>query len=121
MANTKKETMVFYRKNERGRSFILELLFDKINRLFYEGKLPAARVYWYKFRRKNFKGATAWNKDKTLDAIYINIDLKESRQYAIQTLVHESIHVAKPSAGHGPAFEKEKKRLYDAGAYLHIV
>jgi len=121
MPAEKKETMVFYRKNERGRSFIMEVYFDDINRLFYKGKLPAVRVYWYKFRSKLRKGVTAWNKNKTVDAIYISVDLKETGHYALQTLVHESIHVAKPNAGHGPVFKKEKKRLYDAGAYFHIV
>jgi hypothetical protein len=120
VANNKKQTCWIHAENIEGRSLILESYYRYYSKTYFKSKMPETRIYWYKFRKQCTHGITAWS-GGSLDAVYVSADLKNQACYALQTLLHEMIHVAKPDANHGPVFLKERKRLYKAGAYINLV
>lgn len=116
-----KPLMMFY-PSKAKRSIVLESWFDHYNASFFNSALPKMRVYWYKFRKHNRHGATTFVKGTNqVCVILVNRNLEKSGCYALQTVLHEMIHVFKPKALHGPEFRKEKLRLLKAGAYNDIV
>lgn len=116
-----KDKMTFYTSKAR-RSKALESWFVHYNETFFGNKLASVVVYWYNFRKENRHGVTTFDPGTTRStAILINKNLKNASCYALQTLLHEMIHMKKPRAMHGPAFHKEKLRLLKAGAYNDIV
>ena len=46
---------------------------------------------------------------------------KAGSAFALSTLLHEQIHVKHGRAAHGPAFQKEKRRLIRAGAFDDLI
>jgi hypothetical protein len=116
-----KDKMTFYPSKAR-RSKALESWFAYYNQAFFGNKLKPVTLYWYEFRKVNKHGVTMFDQGTTRStAILVNKNLKNASCYALQTLLHEMIHMKKPRAMHGPAFHKEKLRLLKAGAYNNIV
>ncbi len=103
----------FRRKAEKGSFFPtdsdLGQLFDCLNRKYFNGILPKARVEWSS-RMKH--AGTCYTKDLT-----IRLGVDYHRHYPediVDTLKHEMIHIRLPN--HGRKFQREAERL---GTSLH--
>ena len=76
--------------------------YRRLNRLLWEGRLPAAHVTFIDdaVMPANF-GITLWDEDFVLPIIFINA----SRKRWLKVLIHECLHVAEPSLPHGKIFD----------------
>jgi len=99
----------------------LEQLYAEYNDLYFGGGLPTIPVKWGKVHKSHAAEFVTYE-DGTL-AIVISPKLKTYTCWAYLTLIHEMAHVKlrnfKGDDGdlHGPKFQREMKRLANAGAF----
>jgi hypothetical protein len=91
----------------------IQYCYDYFNSYYFNGKLRDMRVVWAEL--EDLYGLT------TADYIFIASSLKTQTVMALQTLLHEMVHVKVPSdVEHGKKFNKEMLRLARAGAFDHL-
>ena len=105
----------------------LRLFFDRMNRAYWGGRLDAASVRFTKLPKKVLgRSATIYVRGKDFDTCYVgaigvSTQLQQIPVFAIFTLAHEMVHLAKPKAkcrsNRPTAFHREFKRVLDAGLY----
>ena len=105
----------------------LRLFFDRMNRAYWGGRLCASRVRFTKLPKKVLgKSKTIYVRGKDHDTCYVGTvevsnRLQEIPVFAILTLAHEMVHLARPKAkcqsNRPTAFHREFKRILDAGLY----
>ena len=101
----------------------LKRLFRLYNRRYFEGKLPSrsTRVEFADGRHKEFDPTLAGRcicYPNNTALILVHSDLRVSGEWAQikLTLLHEMVHLS-GVFGHGPAFEREMRRLASLGAF----
>ena len=105
----------------------LRLFFNRMNRAYWGGRLCASRVRFTKLPKKVLgKSQTIYVRGKDHDTCYVgtgevSTQLQQIPVFAILTLAHEMVHIAKPKAwclsNRPTAFHREFKRVLDAGLY----
>lgn len=105
----------------------LKKLYREYNRKFFGNTLPKIWLIfgqareWKKARLgKTTCAATFFEGGKPI-GIAIRYYKHKGSQYCKTDLLHEMCHVARPRAGHGPAFKEEIRRLMLAGAFDKLV
>lgn len=90
----------------------LKRAYKGFNKNYFGNKLPKkAKVYW-----ADMKGDMGVQIG--LDRIAINRELKRWPRIALETLLHEMVHLAMPyDLGHSKKFKKRIKKLVYQGAY----
>jgi hypothetical protein len=107
----------------------LKRLYNEYNKKYFYGKLPNIVVGYVTTRQlkrdRVQKGTCAFTsfdpKVRTMPiAIGIHFDRSKSMTYIKADLLHEMAHVANPRANHGLVFQKEMKRIAQAGAFVGV-
>ena len=102
-------------------------IYNKFNKLYFEGKLPPIAIRWKSTKRPGFRvmgnlmsivkkgsnkriGWEIWISPKYRNSVFVNV-----------ILIHEMIHFHLGIRGlgftHGKHFKAERKRLFELGAY----
>lgn len=116
-------TMMFRRRMFR-RSKNLMLMYQILNRRYFDDELPTIIVGWSRQLRGRVYGLTATRKPRgqSTPIIMINSTLRKFHDFACLVLLHEMIHVKFiEKNGHGKYFKKERRRLAIAGAFDRFV
>jgi hypothetical protein len=104
----------------RKRRTTLERLFDKFNKLYFDGRLsPEYRVTWAD-PLKNEDAAENWGwQENSPPRIYLSTELRYYPEFRDMTLLHEMVH-ADGCDGHSADFQANMLRLAMAGAFNKI-
>jgi hypothetical protein len=107
--------------------------YDDLNARFFDGKLPKIPVRWdARLEALRVPGAPAvriqglWGERDGRLVILLSSGLRGNESSLTRTLCHEMIHERLFAEGrggekHGPAFQAELRRLFDAGAFEGVV
>ena len=107
----------------------LKRLYNQYNKKYFDGRLPNILVGYVTTRQlkqaRVKKGTCAFTsfdpKFTTIPvAIGIHFNRSKSMTYIKADMLHEMAHVANPRANHGPVFQKEMKRIAQAGAFIDV-
>lgn len=100
----------------------LDEWFDTYNKRYFRGRLPKCRVVWT-YRKVDFIGRFLYDTDDPDKGLLIELShrIRFVERVARFTLLHEMVHLKQrhipDERAHGHAFQKEMKRLANAGAF----
>jgi hypothetical protein len=102
----------------------LKMLYNMFNALYFRDRLPkGTRLYFVsKVGRSKSIAKSACAATYLFDppVIVIQKSKAKSMRYVSADLLHEMAHISKPRAEHGKVFQKEMKRLANAGAFQNV-
>jgi hypothetical protein len=107
---------IFERNNKfvNSKTFDLQKWYDKINKHFWNGKLPKVELRWN--NAKTELGVLKWDDEsKKIDHLGLSDEFKLTQEELLSVLAHEMIHVWQvannKTDGHGKNFINEMERI----------
>lgn len=96
-------------------------VYQKYNRLYFEGKLPRRIYLHYGNVPFTHHAETTWWSDGTIE-IEISRRFNRCGRLTCIMLLHEMVHASLPSnAYHGPRFSRRLAKLIKQGAYNDLL
>ena len=93
-------------------------LYDLYNEVYFGRQLPVVKIGFYKMRQDAYGWTIKLAGAKYVSHILLNPTFRLWPGTLEQILIHEMCHVKLNNVGgHGPKFQKEKRRLILAGAF----
>jgi hypothetical protein len=88
------------------------------NKKYFGDKLPKGLPMRFAKLKPGGLGVTHILGNRVAYGIEISVELRTNQSFTIMTVLHEMLHVEKPSyKGHGHRFDKRMLRLAKAGAF----
>lgn len=107
-------------------SSYLKSLFNFYNYMYFHNSLPKGTKLYFvpkigksKSIAKSACATTYFYTDEP-PVVIIQRTKTKSMRHVSADLLHELCHISKPRAGHGKVFQKEMKRLAEAGAFQNV-
>jgi len=108
--------------NFQGQYFNLLQIFNFLNQLYFDNKLPVINIGWS--RRKNFRRLGSYDSGKQLIRVSKILDHPDVPPYVVSGIVyHEMLHMIHPIYQnknrriiHGPEFKRDEKKFREHGA-----
>lgn len=100
----------------------LKRIYNRFNRLYFNSKLPDIDVLWEP-TGDSVALAHRVYRDGTCEVERLTFDpaLKGYTRIVKTYMLHEMIHIKRPTIGHGARFKAELQRLWDLGAYDRLI
>lgn len=102
--------------NVEATSMSLYFMYDRLNELVFNNKLPKCKVVWNK--RTSKVAGSAWCEDRKIEISY-----KYHSKYPeelLNTMVHEMTHILYPNDDHSEVWKKGIKKLNDEFPILEL-
>lgn len=97
---------------------VLRRMYNRLNRLYFGGKLPAIEVV---FEPTGDSMALTHTYDSAAHRLTFDPALRGYNKVIKINMLHEMIHVMYPTIGHGKRFKAEIARLWKLGAYEKLL